>query len=220
VAEIRGSGLVGEAFIHLDVSAAEGAALSPGSRLQGRSDESMKTLMAKIRVAAEKLGGAGGAIRDADFGSKLDLLGTDVARIADDLGRVSRSADSLLMAGRHVVIGMEPGMLRSLESLDRSMARLALTMGRTDTLVAATSQDVRSSVRALRQLVERLDGVLGRIDTLVQLKEQEIDETLTNLHATSESVRDLTENPWKLVVGRGDGQVAEEMEAATQEPEE
>ena len=112
-----------------------------------------------------------------------------------------------------MVVGMEPGLLRPLSSLDRSMARLALATGRTDTLVEATSQDVRATLHAMRALLERMEVVLGRIDTLVQTKEAQVDETLTNLHATSAAVRLISENPWRLVVGRGNGRVGEEMEA-------
>lgn len=213
VAQIRGGGLVGESHIDLDVTDAQGAVLPPGAHLQGRAEESMRTLMTKVRDAAEKLGGAGASVRDAQLGDRLGVLGQNVSRIADDLEVVAHSADSLLDASRHVVIGMEPGLMRMLSSLDRSMARLALTTGRTDTLVAATSQDVRATLHAMRALVERMEVVLGRIDTLVQTKEVQVDETLTDLHATAAAVRRISENPWRLVVGRGNGKVGEELEA-------
>ena len=35
---------------------------------------------------------------------------------------------------------------------------------------------------------------------------------MENLHATSAAARELSENPWKLIIGRGDGVVAEEMD--------
>ena len=218
VAEIRGGGLVGEAQVHLDVTAAGRGVLEPGAHLPGRSDETMKTLMVRLREAAQSLGGAGNSLKDADFGGKLGSMGQEVSRLVDDLGRVSLSADSLLLVSRHMVDDMRPGVRSSLENLDRTMARLALTMSRTDTLVAATSQDVRSSVRALRDLVERLDQVLGRVDTLVQHKESEIDATVTNLHATSAALREISESPWKLLIGKGDGRVAEEMGASSEPP--
>ncbi|MEE2657403.1 MAG: MlaD family protein [Candidatus Latescibacterota bacterium] len=203
VAEIRGGGLVGEASIHLDVSEAGSGRLPAGSRIPGRSDLGMKSLIAKVKDAAAKLGGAGGAIKDAKLGERLGSIRTSVAKIAADLGRMSLSADSLLVASRHMVTGMEPGIQSSLESLDRSMARLALTLSRTDTLVAATGTDVQGSVKAMRQLVERLDAVLTRVDALVTNKEREIDDTLSNLHAASAAVREISEHPWKLVTGQG-----------------
>ncbi len=221
-AEIRGSGLVGEAHVHLDVTAGDGPPLPPGAHIRGQSDETMKTLMVKIREAAQKLGGAGKALHDAELGDRLSDLTGSIARIAEDLGTVSRSADSLLLAGRHVVVDMEPGVARSVQSLERNMSRLALTMARTDTLVAATSQDVQGSVRALRQVVERVDLLLVRVDSLVVGKQAQLNETVDNVHATSAAVRELTENPWKLVIGRGDGQVAEEMgdpPASKEDPE-
>lgn len=214
-AEIRGSGLVGEAYIHLDVTAGDGAPLSAGAHIRGRSDETMKTLMTKVREAAEKLGGAGTALREAQLGDRLSDLTTSMAQIADNFGIASRSADSLLLAGRQVIVGLEPGLARSLESLDRTMARLVVTMARTDTLVATTSQDVQGSVRALRQTLEHLDAMLVRVDSLVADKQALLDETVDNLHATSAAVREITENPWKLIIGRGDGQVAEEMATRT-----
>ena len=203
VAEIRGSGLVGEAYVHLDVSDAGRESLPAGSRIVGRSDAGVKPLMDKIKEAAMKLGDAGQSLTKADLGGKLGGLGTNVSRIADDLGRVSQSADSLLLVSRRMMTGMEPGILRTLEGLDASMSRLSSTLGRTDTLVAATSEDVRSSVRALRLMVERLERVLERVDTLVQAEEAEIDETLTNLNAASAAVREISEHPWKLVTGQG-----------------
>ena len=203
VAEIRGGGIVGEAHVHLDLTEAGREPLAPGSRVEGRSDPGMKPLMTKIKEAAEKLGTAGQSLTQADLGGKLGGLGTNVSRIADDLGRVSQSADSLLLVSRHMMTDMEPGILRTLEGLDASMSRLSRTLGRTDTLVAATSEDVRSSVRALRLMVERLERVLERVDALVEEKEGEIDETLTNLHAASAAVREISEHPWKLVTGQG-----------------
>ena len=203
IAEIRGSGLVGEDFIHLDVTQAGVSPLAPGARIEGRSDPGMKDLMTKIKEAAQKLGGAGASMTRADLGTKLGSIGTNVSRIADDLGRVSRSADSLLVVSRHMMHGMEPGIQRTIDGMDQSLTRLALTLSRTDTLIAGTSEDVRSSVRALRLMVERMEKVLQRVDTLVQHKEQEIDETLTNLNAASSAVRDLTEHPWKLITGQG-----------------
>lgn len=214
-AEIRGSGLVGEAYIHLDVTAGDGAPLSAGAHIRGQSDETMKTLMTKIREAAQKLGGAGTALREAQLGERLSDLTTSMAQMADNFGIVSRSADSLLLAGRQVIVGLEPGLARSLESLDRTMARLVVTMARTDTLVATTSQDVQGSVRALRQTLEHLDAMLVRVDSLVADKQVLLDETVDNVHATSAAVREITENPWKLIIGRGDGQVAEEMATRT-----
>ena len=213
VAEIRGSGLVGEAFIDLDVADADGPPLAAGAHLTGRSDDSMKTLMTKLREAAEKLGGAGASIRDAELGERLRDISASVADLSRDMSAVSSSADSLLLASRHIVVGMEPGLARSLGNLDRTLASLAGTMGRTDTLIAATGEDVRTSVQALRRLVERLDAVAGRVDSVVLLKQAEIDETLENVHAASAAVRELSEHPWRLVVGRGDGRVAEEMAA-------
>ena len=139
-AEIRGSGLVGEAYVHLDVTEGDGAPLPAGAHIHGQSDETMKTLMTKIREAAQKLGGAGKALRDAELGDRFGDLTTTAAQIAADLGTVLRSADSLLVAGRHVIVGLEPGLMNSLESLDRTMARLEMTMARIDTLVAATSR--------------------------------------------------------------------------------
>ncbi len=210
-AEIRGSGLVGEAFIHLDVTTVDGPPLVAGAHIKGQSDETMKTLMSKIREAAEKLAGAGTAIRDAELGDRLSDLTASIGQVAADLGTVSRSADSLLLAGRHTVEKLEPGMMRSVEDLDRTMARLAVTMARADTLVAATSQDVQGSVQAMRQLVERIDALLIRVDSIVSGKQVQLDETVDNVHAASAAVREISENPWKLIVGRGDGQVAEEM---------
>lgn len=210
-AEIRGSGLVGEAYVHLDVTEADGAPLPAGARIRGQSDETMKTLMTKIREAAQKLGGAGKALRDAKFGDRLSDLTTTVAQIAADLGSVLRNADKLLITGRHVIVGLEPGLLHSVESIDRTMARLEVTMARTDTLVATTSQDVQGSVLALRQTLEHLDAMLVRVDSLVVGKQAQLDGTVDNVHATSAAVREIAENPWKLVIGRGDGQVAEEM---------
>lgn len=218
VAQIRGGGLVGESRIDLDVTEATGSVLAPGTHLPGRADESMKSLMEKVKEAAERLGGAGRSIHEADLGERLAVLGQSVTRIADDLEVVSASADSLLDASRHMVVGMEPGLLRTLSSLDASMAGLARTTGRADTLVAATSQDVQATLKALRLLVERLEVVLTRIDTLVQRKEGQVDETVANLHATSAAVRRLSENPWRLVGGRGDGGVGEEMEAVDGRP--
>ncbi|HCL27345.1 MAG TPA: hypothetical protein DIC52_02780 [Candidatus Latescibacteria bacterium] len=219
-AEIRGSGLVGEAYVHLDVTAGGDGTLPPGAHIQGRSDETMKTLMTKVRDAAHKLGQAAEAIRAAELGERLSELTASVAGVAADLGTVSRSADSLLLAGRHVVIEMEPGLVRSLASLDRTMSDMAATMGHTDTLVATTSQDVQGTVRALRQAVERLDGLLLRVDSLLVGKQAQLQETVDNMHATSAAVRQISENPWQLVVGRGDGQVAEEMEAVAPESKE
>lgn len=214
-AEIRGSGLVGEAHVHLDVTSAKGTPLLSGAHIPGKSDDTMKTLMARIREAAQKLGGAGQAIRDAELGARLSDLTASVDRVAGDLSTVSKSADSLLLAGRHTVVGLEPGITSSLQSLDQTMARLAVTMARADTLVAATSQDVQTSVLALRQLVQRLDGLLVRIDSVALGKQAQLSETVDNVHATSAAVREISEHPWKLLIGRGDGQVAEEMEAGT-----
>jgi ABC-type transporter Mla subunit MlaD len=220
VARIRGSGLVGEKYVDLDVLAAERVPLAAGARVPGEADVEMKSLMDKLRDAAEKLGGAGKALRDAQLGERLGDLTVSVDRVADDLGTVSRSADSLLLAGRHTVIGLEPGMARSLQSLERTMARLAVTMERTDTLMAATSHDVQGAVRGLREVVQRLDGVLARVDTLVAVQQTRIDSTMVNVHASSAAVREISENPWKLLIGRGDGQVAEEMGASPSSEEE
>ena len=98
---------------------------------------------------------------------------------------------------------MEPKIQRVMGGLDRSLAQLGQTLRHTDTLVVNTSEDVQSSVRALRLAVERLDKVLQRIDTLVQHKEVEIDETLTNLHQASAAVKEISEYPWKLMTGQG-----------------
>lgn len=202
VAEIRGSGLVGEASVHLDVSGAGEGVLEAGTHIPGRSDTGMKTLMERAGQAASRLGAAGASISTADLGGKFGSISADVSRIADDMARVSASADSLLLAGRQVVSGVEPGLLSALEHLNQSMARLELTMARTDTLVAATSADVSGSVRALRLVAERLDQVLQRVDTLTLSKQAQLDSTLSNLHAASRSLREVSEHPWRLITGQ------------------
>ena len=123
---------------------------------------------------------------------------------------VSASAGSLLTASHEMMESMAPGIERTLDGLDRSMQKLSQPLSRTDTLVAATSEDVQRSLHTLRLMVERLESVLVRGDTLVQAKQGEIDETLTNLHAASAAVRELTEHPWKLMTGQGNGAKVEE----------
>ena len=205
VAEIRSSGLVGESYIDLNVSAAGVRPLSPGSHVEGRSDPGIKGLVGKIAEAARKLGDAGEGIKKADLGGKLRRLTLDVSRIADDLGRVSASAGSLLTASHEMMEGMTPAIERTLDGLDRNMQKLSQILSRADTLVAVTGEDVQRSLHSLRLMVERLESVLVRVDTLVQVKESQIDETLTNLHAASAAVRELTEHPWKLITGQGKG---------------
>jgi hypothetical protein len=70
---------------------------------------------------------------------------------------------------------------------------------------------VHNSLKALRSAVERLDAFLGRVDSMVAHKEGQIDSTLGNLHSASESVRDITAHPWKLLTGQGkkDGEKSE-----------
>ncbi len=210
VAEIRSSGLVGESYIDLNVNSAGVVSLQPDSHIEGRSDPGLKGLMGKIGEAARKLGAAGEGINKADLGGKLGRLTLDVSHIADDIGRVSASADSLLTASYEIMESMTPRIERTLDGLDRSMQKLAQTLSRTDTLVAATSEDVQRSLHSLRLMVERIESVLVRVDTLVQAKQGEIDETLTNLHAASAAVRELTEHPWKLMTGQGNGAKVEE----------
>lgn len=203
VAEIRGSGLVGESFIHLDVSQVEEGNLVPGSRIKGQDAPGMKQLIASITEMAHKLGGAGESLRRADLGYKLGRIGDSVHRIAADLGQVTERTDSLLVSTRIMVEGLEPKMQRVTVGMDRSLAQLARTLEHTDTLVVATSADIQGSVRALRLAVERLEKVLQRVDVLASTRETEINELLTNLHATSEAVRELSEHPWKLFTGQG-----------------
>ena len=147
-----------------------------------------------------------------NLGEKIGSLTHNVSRIADDLGPVTRSADSLLIVSRQMIQSMRPGMSQTVDGLRLSMDRLALTLARTDTLVAATSEDVRRSLYALRLMVERMERVLGRVDTLVQAKEQQIDETLSNLHAASAAVREVSQHPWKLFTGQGEPAVAGDSE--------
>ena len=196
IAEIRSSGLVGDSYIHLDVSAAGAKILESGGHIDGRDSPGMKQLIASITDMAYKLGGAGESIRRADLGYKLGRMGDSVHRIAGDLDLVATSADSVLFTARDVIAKMEP-------KLDRNLVQLEKTLGRTDSLVANTHEDIQGAVKALRQSVERLDVVLSRVDTLMRGKEADIDETLTNLHRASVSVREISEHPWKLITGQG-----------------
>lgn len=203
IAEIRGSGLVGETFVNLDVSQAEKGELAPRSRIAGRDAPGMKQLISSITEMAHKLGGAGESMRRADLGYKLGRIGDNVQRIAADLGQVAGQTDSLLLVSQRVVGGLEPQIERVSAGVELSLEQLTQTLQRTDTLVVATSKDIQSSVRALRLVAERLDEVLQRIDTMALSKETEIDETLSNLHAASAAVRELSEHPWKLLTGQG-----------------
>ena len=203
IAEIRSSGLVGDPFIHLDVTFAEEAGMEAGGHIEGRDAPGMKQLIASITDMAQKLGGAGESIRRADLGYKLGHVGDSVHRIAGDLDQVAASTDSLLFTARDVIAEMEPKMERVVAGLDRNLTQLEKTLGRTDSLVAGTHGDIQGAVRALRQSVERLDNVLTRVDTLMREKEADIDETLTNLHRASASVREISEHPWKLITGQG-----------------
>ena len=102
-AEIRSSGLVGDAFIHLDVSEATDGHLQPDDHIEGRDAPGMKQLISSITEMAHKLGGAGESIRRADLGYKLGRLGDSIHRIAENLDEVAGNADSLLITSRDVV---------------------------------------------------------------------------------------------------------------------
>ena len=210
IAEIRSSGLVGDAFINLDVSTAGAAALPPGRRIKSREEPGMKQLITTVTEMAHKLGGAGESIRRADLGYKIGRVGDNMHRVATTLAQLAGNADSLLLTTRQMVARMEADVGPVMAGVDRSLFKLEQTLSRTDTLVANTSQDVQSSVRALRLAVERLDKVLQRVDTLVQYKETEIDETLTNLHQASAAVREISEHPWKIITGQGKKEEKEE----------
>ena len=203
IAEIRSSGLVGDPFIHLDVTAAGEGVIAAGGHVEGREAPGMKQLIARVTDMAYKLGGAGESIRRADLGYKLGRIGDSVHRIAGDLDKVAGSADSMLFTARDVIAQMEPKMERVVGGLDRNLVQLERTLERTDSLVANTHGDIQGAVKALRHSVERLDNVLTRVDTLMQEKETDIDATLSNLHRASESVREITEHPWKLITGQG-----------------
>lgn len=210
VAEIRSSGLVGDAFIHLDVGQAKEAALPPGSHIKGRDAMGMKQLMVSITEMAHKLGGAGESIRRADLGYKLGRLGDSMHQVATGLERVSHSADSLLVVSREMVETLQPEVSRVLVGLEQNLGQLNRTIGHTDTLVMGSSADVERSLKALRQAVERLDQVLQRVDGMVQGKQAEIDSTLDNLHAASKAAREISEHPWKLITGQGKKEGVEE----------
>ena len=203
VAEIRRSGLVGDSYIHLDLSLAKEKMLEPGNYIQGRDDPGMKQLITSITEMAHKLGDAGESIRRADLGYKLGHLGDSIHRIANTLGQVSHNADTLLVNTRQVVDRVGPDLQRVINGLERSLVQLEQTLSRTDTLVANTHGDIQGAVETMRFSIERLDNVLTRVDTLMHKKEADIDATLTNLHKVSMSVRDLTEHPWKLITGQG-----------------
>ncbi len=202
VAEIRGSGLVGEAFIELVTpDETHTGMLSPGSHLKGQADEGMKTLIARLTDAAGKLGGAGTALRDADFGEKLVSLNRDVSRIADQLTVVSSSADTLLRTSRDMVVGVQPALQQSLENLDKSLRHLSTLMSRADTLMAKSDEDIAQTASALRHVAQHLDQVLARVDTITASRQEQIDSTLDNLHQTSESIRTLSARPLRVFTG-------------------
>ncbi|MBT4612626.1 MAG: MCE family protein [Gemmatimonadetes bacterium] len=208
IAEIRGSGLVGEAYVELLAPAEPTTgALAPGSHLTGRSDASMKTLITSLTEAATKLGGAGAALRDAQFGDKMARLNDDVSRLVDQMTLVSGSADTLLRASHTLVTQLQPTLQHSLDGLDQSLAHVTLLLSRSDTLLAESDDDIRKTLRALLQVAEHLDHVLGRIDTLTASKQGQIDSTLSNLHETSESIRALSARPLRVFSGTGEGQV-------------
>ncbi len=203
IAEIRSSGLVGDTFINLDVSQAGQEPLAPGSSMQGRDEVGVKELVSSITEMAHKLGGAGESIRRADLGYRLGRLGDSMHRVAGSLELVAHSTDSLLLTSRLLVDRTGPRAESALVQLQENLQQMNRAMRQTDTLVAGSRDDVHKSLKALRQAVERLDAVLGRVDTMVAQKEGQIDSTLGNLHSASESVRDLTAHPWKLLTGQG-----------------
>ncbi len=201
IAEIRSSGLVGDTFIDLDVSQAGKEALKPGSRIRGRDDIGVKELVENIKDMAHKLGGAGESIRQADLGYRLGRLGDGIHRVAGGMERVSDSTDSLLLVSRILVEQTTPQTAALLGEMQESMARMSGVMGQADTLVRGSRKDVHGALFALRESVEKLNGVLGRVDSLVTLKESQIDSTLDNLHSASESVREISQHPWKIITG-------------------
>ncbi len=201
VAEIRSSGLVGDTFIFLDVSQAGKQALAPGSALRGRDDVGMKELVSSITEMANKLGGAGESLRRADLGYRLGRLGDSMHRVAGSIERVSGSADSMMVASRLLVERTGPGSEAVLEQLQANLQQISGVVRQTDTLVSSSREDVRNSLKALRSSVEMLNGVLGRVDSMVVQKQGQIDSTLDNLHSASESVREISQRPWKLITG-------------------
>lgn len=201
IAEIRSSGLVGETFIDLNVSQAGVKALSPGSRIRGRDDIGVKELLENIKEMAHKLGGAGESIRQADLGYRLGRLGDGIHRVAGGMERVSASTDSLLLASRVMVQQTTPQTEALLKEMRVSIERMSGVMGQADTLVRGSRQDVQGALLALRESVEKLNGVLGKVDSMVTIKGGQIDSTLDNIHSVSESVREISQHPWKIITG-------------------
>ena len=97
---------------------------------------------------------------------------------------------------------MGPSFEDILVSLQTSAQQMNRTMQHTDTLIVGSQKDVHGTLKSLRMVVERLDDVLQRVDQMVLHKESELDSTMSNLHAASKAVREISEHPWKLITGQ------------------
>jgi phospholipid/cholesterol/gamma-HCH transport system substrate-binding protein/paraquat-inducible protein B len=125
----------------------------------------------------------------------LDLLALDVAKFIKD-ARLSQltSEASHTVAEFHETARQARRILEG-PQLAAMVSDAATTMQEAKRFagdLTQVSKQIRSAVEKLPEAATRLERSIGRVDSLLANKSQDIEETLENLRAVSENLRELT----------------------------
>jgi len=121
----------------------------------------------------------------AEFNSILDRESPRIAQITDQISLLAKHADS-------VVVSAKPVM----PNIDRTVTNV-------NGMVDEIRPPLTKSISELDSAVQEARALLGGVRQVVGTNEGELAETVRNLRATSENLRDLSETikqrPWNLI---------------------
>ena len=137
----------------------------------------------------------------ADMGGKFGRFVDLMARIADDVDRLSFSGTEAFQSIGSTFRGLDPKLQNVMVRLSEDLDQAGELLINADSMVVENRMEIHQSLSALNENLVRLRSLTSSIDSLTTGSRKDILESINQLKQASTSLNDLAKHPWKFFTG-------------------
>ena len=202
VARVYSSTPLSGYFVRLDLDAADPARpLASGDTIQGRSAHEMDQIVVRLEGILDKVDGIAQKVLEVEdqilalnIPQKGEILFGQTSQVVADVDSLVISSNTTMVT-LNAMLKENRGQIRQIASqTDAALLGLQTLLGTADSTLSTTH-------RLLASNLEQTHRLLARLDTTIYQNQDHLAQIMENLRATSGSLRDIAQHPYKLLTG-------------------
>ena len=206
-AVITSTNMIGDNYVLLDVSAADGELLEANEVIAGDSSQQVSDLMGRVNGvlngAQRTVDRLSAALRSADPGEGTDLdVHADRSPLAEITTTV-RELSGLLVTLNRVVTETQPAIARTAAVAEGGIRTAEWTSAQAGSLLVENREEIAHLIASLDSTSRNMNDLIVEVHGIATDNRDEIAGTLTELEKTSTNLArlsgDLADHPWKLL---------------------